>query len=103
MCPLRDKGVPRLPTIEYYDRRMPKKRLLPACRQMQDEYWLLRSSLCVTIAANWPAILESCPEVASAATALEVFLHSHPTRTFLVFRPEDLAVKQEAGSPVFLR
>ena len=92
-----------MPTIEYYDRGMPKKKLLPACRAMQDEYWLLRSSLCVAIAASWPAILESCPEVASAATALEVFMHSHPTRIFSVFRPEDLAVRQEASSPVFLR
>ncbi len=92
-----------MPNLEYYDRGMPEERLVPANRVLQDEYWLLRSVLCAALQANWVEILEACPEVAEAATSLEAFMHRHPTRTFSVFRPEDLGVRQEAGSPVFLR
>ena len=89
--------------IEYYDRGMPECRLLPASRVMQEEYWLLRSVLCAAIAASWPGICEGCPEVAKAALDLETFLRAHPRRTFRMFRPEDVALRQEADSPVFLR
>ena len=90
---------------EYYDHanRCPTdpagRPLTPASKSQQDAYWLLRSRRAAAIAEAWPDILADHPEIALADYGLEAFLKVHHTRAFLVFRPEDASITEDARSP----
>lgn len=92
---------------EYYDRGgyPPAERLLPASYPKQEAYWLLRSHLTSAIAANWQAVLDSSPEIARAAQALDTYVGGRPNTEFRIFRPEDLDSTHffTHSSPIFLR
>jgi hypothetical protein len=78
-----------------YDDRAPRtgtpgaKKLLPATRDQQDAYWLLRSQLTQALVRNWQTICATLPEVAAASDNLDRLVRRQSTRTFKIFRPED--------------
>lgn len=90
-------------TLEYYDRSLAAEPLVPAKREAQDAYWLLRSQLTEAIARDWQAVCDSSPEIARAADNLQAFVGSRPNRSYRIFRPEDSQVSHDAESSIFVR